>query len=149
VLEFLRTSAEDPAVAEFLAALPKDGQTAITGALATVAEDAAFRTSLATTRNLAFHYPRVGEKVLRRALSALATREAELQLGRGLARYRALYADEVAVQLFSPSGDVSPDDFRRFITQVRDLTVQLMIGLQVVLATYFSGPASGQLRPIP
>ncbi len=147
ICEFLRETRGLPEVAEFLESLDKhEAMEALDRAVAAVAPGGRLAAQLATARNHVWHYPRPGSKVLVRALEACGDRDSELITGRGLARTRALYADEVAVQFFSPGGDVSAEEFKEFIVGTRDALSDLITFAGVALGSYLG--RTGALSPI-
>lgn len=138
VTELLRSSLKLSEVEPFVASLPQAATDALNSALAASGATEAVRSDLATVRNHSWHYPPPGSKVLIRALKATASHTSELVLGKGLARTRAVYADEVAVQFFSPSGDLSTEDFKRMLTETREILQDLITFITTAVGIYVS-----------
>jgi hypothetical protein len=141
--KFLRESIGSSAeIRAFVDALPQQARDDLDAALASTdtANPHGFKGNFGSARDQFSHYAEVDNKLLRRALKAVADHESELNVGEQFGDFRAGYADEVAGQLFFsvPGEDVT--DLKTFVEQLRDGSAALMRFVQ-------TGPRPAPARP--
>ena len=148
VLKLLREGRADANVAVFIDNLPQEAKDEFAESLAVYDDPAraSFKAALARARDHFAHYPELGRRELSRALGAFADHEGELHTGRRFGDFRALWADDVAVQLFFRSEDDDVEPLREFITDLRDLVLVLTRLVQRALDTYFRSLPNGTIQ---
>jgi hypothetical protein len=102
-----------PEVDEFLASLPASVQADLETLLAPLQQSHPAHARLQRLRNMIFHYPQVhphqaqrGVEPLEHAMREAAELEGQIVAGKRLGATRALFADEIAVNLMGTSHDV-------------------------------------------
>lgn len=84
-----------------------------------------FKAALASARDQASHYSRVGHKLLTAAMKRVADQEGEMLIGPDYKDFNALFAATVDAQMFHPLED-DPEPFRQFSDQLQKVVGGLM-----------------------
>jgi hypothetical protein len=148
----LRNTRTRPDLGSFIDGLPASVRSDLDAALS-IFEDpsqAAFKAALGRARNHFFHYPRPGNKELRRALAAFArdNHDGELWLEYHRLHSRARWADDVAAQLLVRAETDDQTPIREYNDQLQDLAVVLVRLLVAIINTYFDARPDGVVVPI-
>jgi hypothetical protein len=144
-------SSNDPAIAEFIESrVPEEARTDLGHALSALepADDdppnqKAFKATLASARDQASHYSKIGHDLVKKALFDLETdfegkpNEASLLFGENFKDFYAPYATELDWQLFHPVGDGDMEAFKKFNTRLNDLVGRLICFSATAVRCYF------------
>lgn len=77
-----------------------------------------FKAALASARDQASHYSKVGHKLLTSAMARVSDQEGEILVGRDYKDFNALFAATIDAQMFHPL-DHDPEPFRKFSDQLQ------------------------------